>query len=776
MPKYVQADRPLTVTTPIGADKLLMRGFSGHEGVSQLFRFQLDLIAESTTDVAFDKLIGQPITIHLQMADKKKRHFNGLCVRFSEGERNQVEDSLFTSYRAEIVPKFWLLTHIAQSRIFQHISVPDILKKVLVGFDVSYDIRGKFEPRDFCVQYRETDFNFASRLMEEEGIFYFFKHTDGNHTMVVSNASDAFVDVTGNSKITYENWEGTGFREDDRIFDWEKFQELRSGKYKLWDHSFELPHEHLEAEKTIQDSVGLGKVSHKLKIANNDKLELYDWPGEYAQRFDGVNKGGGDQAGEIQKIFTDNKRTVEIRMQEEALPSLVVQGASNCRQFTSGHKFKLLEHFSGEGGPYVLTTVTHSATGGGTYRGGLTGEAFGYTNQFTCIPQALPFRPPRLTPKPVVQGSQTAVVVGPSGEEIFTDKYSRVKVQFHWDREGKKNEDSSCWIRVATHWAGKQWGMIHIPRIGQEVVVDFLEGDPDQPIIVGSVYNAEMMPPYQLPGDKTQSGIKTRSSMKGGTENFNEICFEDKKGQELLYIRAEKDMTVAVESDEAHWVGHDREKTIDHDENDTIHHDWTIQVDNNRTAKIGMDDSERVGMSQTIQIGTSQSETIGTSQTLTVTANQSETVGGSKSVSVAGTQSVTVGGSASETVGGSRSATVGGADSTTVGGARSATVGGADSVTVGGALSLTTGGATTITAGGATMMTAGGAISITAGGAITVTAGGAVAITAGGAVTLTATAIMLVGIVLVGGIVITPTLISASVVSPTYTPGLGNMI
>jgi type VI secretion system secreted protein VgrG len=590
MAEFKQADRPLTVTTPLAKDVLLLRALSGHEGVSQLFSFQLDLIAENTADVSFDKLLGGKITAHLTLPDKSKRHFNGVCVRLSQGERDPREKT-FTAYRAEIVPDFWLLTRKAQSRIFQHLSVHDILKKVLVGFEVEY-LLPPFEPRDFCVQYRETDFNFASRLMEEEGIYYFFKHSDGSHKMVVANTPQSHPDVSGKTKITYEDVE-TGFRDDDRINDWEKVQELRSGKYILWDHSFELPHKHLEAEKTIQDSVTVGKITHKLKVGGNDKLEIYDFPGEYAQRFDGVDKGGGDRPADLQKIFNDNKRTVEIRMQEEALPSLLIHGASNCRQLASGHKFTLEKHFSGEGGPYVLTSVTHSARGAGEYRAGTTG-AFSYTNQFTCIPVALPFRPPRTTPKPVVHGTQSAVVVGPSGEEIFTDKYGRVKVQFHWDREGKNNVDSSCWLRVATLWAGKQWGMIHIPRIGQEVVVDFLEGDPDQPIVVGSVYNSDMMPPYELPKNKTQSGIKTRSSLGGDPETFNELCFEDKKGQELVYLRAEKDLTIAVENDEAHWVGHDREKTVDHDE--------TVHVKNNRTETVDNDESVTVGNSRTVTV------------------------------------------------------------------------------------------------------------------------------------------------------------------------------
>src|ERR1700682_1762468 len=563
MPENVQADRPLTIDTPLGGDIFLLWGSRGREGVSRLFSSELDLMAKLESDVAFDEVLGQKVTAHLSLP-KGKRHFNGRCIRISQGEKD-LRQKTFTAYRMEIVPDFWMLTRKAQSRIFQQKSVPDILKKVLADLEyVKYEIQGTFYPRDYCVQYRETDFNFACRLMEEEGIYYFFKHEDGKHTMVVANTPQSHSDVPGPTQIIYEDVAG-GFRNEDRVFAWEKVQEWLSGKYPLWDHSFELPHKHLETEKLIQDSVTVGKVSHKLKVSGNDKFEIYDWPGEYAQRFDGVDPGGGEQPGELQHIFEDNKRTVEIRMQEEALASLVIHGGSNCRHFMAGHKFSLQRHFSGEGGPYVLTSVNHGARGSGGFPGGQTGE-FRYHNEFTCIPQALPFRPSRLTPKPVVHGTQSAVVVGPAGEEIFTDKYSRVKVQFHWDREGKNDPKSSCWIRVGTPWAGKQWGMIHIPRIGQEVIVDFQEGDPDQPIIVGSVYNADMMPPYKLPDRKTESGVKSRSSLGGTPDNFNEIRFEDKKGHELITIHAERNLSTTVEASETRSVGGSRSTTIQKDE------------------------------------------------------------------------------------------------------------------------------------------------------------------------------------------------------------------
>jgi type VI secretion system secreted protein VgrG len=575
MPDYTQQNRPLAVDTPLGKDKLLITSFSGQEGLSQLFSYEIEAVTPVGTDVPFDRVLGQPVSVRLTLPGGQARSFNGICNRLTQG----ASDIVFTSYRLEVVPKVWLLTRRAQSRIFQHKNIPDILKEVLAGIDVSFELQGSFAPRDYCSQYRETDFNFLCRLLEEEGIYYYFKHANGSHRMVLANSPQAHSDVPGDTRILLETLVG-GLREAERITGWEKRQELRSGKSTLWDHCFELPHKHLEAEKPIADAVPVGKATHKLKLAGVEQLELYDWPGEYAQRFDGVDKGGGDNSGDLSKIFEDARRTVEIRMQQETTPTLLIHGNSNCRQLAAGHKFTLdtepgdntARQMRAEGA-YVLTSVSHFTTQSGYH----TGEtAFRYQNHFTCIPAALPFRPPRVTPRPVVQGTQSAVVVGPPGEEIFTDKYSRVKVQFHWDRQGKNNADSSCWLRVATPWAGKQWGMIHIPRIGQEVLVAFLEGDPDQPIIVGSLYNAEMMPPYKLPDKKTQSGLKTRSTLQGTPENFNELRFEDKKDSEEIYFHAEKDFNRVVENNDTLKVG--SSKAEDGSQ--------TIEIWNNRTENV----------------------------------------------------------------------------------------------------------------------------------------------------------------------------------------------
>ncbi len=660
MGDYLQQNRKLRVTTPLGPNELLLKSFSGSEGTSTLFGYRLEMIAENKTKVPFDAVLGQKLTVHLQLPDESETHLNGLCVRLAQGGR----DADFTTYEAEIVPEVWKLTRKAQSRIFQRLTVPEILKKVFAGYEADWQLTGKYEPRDYCVQYRETDFNFGARLMEEEGIYFFFEHSDGSHKMIVSDQATDHPTLPGDSRLIYEELEG-GTRDENRIWSWRKEQEMRPGKYVLWDHSFELPHKHLEAEATLLSSVPVGKETHKLKVAGVDAMELYDYPGEYAQRFDGINQGGGEQPAELQKIFRDNQRTVELRMDEETTPAIVIRAKSNVKHLVSGYKLTLQRHFNADG-DYVITTVRHQASLAADYRSGKE-ELLTYENEFTCIPAALPYRPRRRTPKPVVQGSQTAVVVGPSGEEIFTDKYGRVKVQFHWDREGKSDESSSCWIRVGTSWAGRNWGAIRIPRIGQEVIVDFLEGDPDQPIVVGSVYNADQMPPWDLPANKTQSGVKSRSTKGAGPPNFNEIMFEDKKGGELLKIHAERNQSISVEADETHTVGHDRSKSIGNDE----------------TTSVGKDRTETVGVNETITIGASRDITIGASETRTIGAAEVITVGGVLTLAVGAATTITAGAAATTNVGGN--------SSTQVGGSAAVAAGKSLSLTAGDAIQLQTG-------------------------------------------------------------------------------------
>ena len=571
MPSFEQTDRPMMLTTPLGPNALVLVGLEGREAISQMFYFELKTAwVDNSKLLPFDQLLGKKVTVEISFSENK-RYFNGIVSKVTQHER----DENFTYYALEVVPELWLLDRKLSSRTFQHINVPDILRQVFTGMDVDYQIQGTFEQREYCVQYRETDLAFASRMMEEEGIYYFFKHSSSGHQMVLANTPQSHPALPYLPTVIWEE-SAHASMEEGRVFAWSKAQEIRSGKFTAWDHNFEMPTKHLEADKTITDSVTVGTVTHKLKVANNDSLELYEYPGGYASRFDGINKSGGEQAASLQHIFTDNTRTVEIRMQAEALSSLLIRGRGAHAGFTAGHTFDLTKHYS-DNGKFVVTSVQHDAEQ--PVAAADAEEEFKYTNGFTCIPSALPFRPPRVTPVPSVRGVQTATVVGPSGEDIFPDKYGRVKVQFHWDREGQDDVNSSCWVRVATFWAGTQWGAVHIPRIGQEVIVDFLEGDVNQPIVVGSVYNADMMPPWTLPDDKTISGVKSRSSPHGGADNFNMLSFEDKKGSELVSVQAEKDLTTLVKNDEARKVLNDRVTEIKHDETQTVTNNETITVE-----------------------------------------------------------------------------------------------------------------------------------------------------------------------------------------------------
>jgi type VI secretion system secreted protein VgrG len=484
---------PLTLTTPLGPGALLVTGFSGHEELSRPFSFELDLVALNSTSVPFDALIGMPVMLAMAIPGGGTRYFNGFVSRFSAGSRG----STFTRYQAEVVPQLWLLTRNRDSRIFQQRSVPEILQQVLGSRGVTFQLQGTFPPREYCVQYRESDFDFASRLMEEEGIYYFFHHTENGHQMVVANTPSSFQPVVPGTE-SFASSPPTG-PNSTTVYEWSKTQELRSGKVTLWDHHFELPGvNHLEGTADIQDAVRVGSVTHHLALAGNDKMELYDYPGYYAKRYDGVDPGGGSDPDDLSMIQPDATRMADIRMRAEALLSLLVVGASNCRQFITGNTFTLRNHFNGNG-KYLLTHVSHAASVSGDPRKA-TQDNVAYRNSFQCIPAGLPFRPERTTPIPTVRGSQTATVVGPAGSQVFTDQFARVKVQFHWDREGKRDEDSSCWVRVGALHAGTESGFVTAPRIGQEVIVDFLEGDPDQPIIVGSVYNADHRPPPPPPG------------------------------------------------------------------------------------------------------------------------------------------------------------------------------------------------------------------------------------------------------------------------------------
>jgi len=619
----LQADRPLTVSTPLGPDDLLLVGFQGREAISQLFDFELDLLAENSTDVPFEKLLGNKVTVHLSLLDGGQRHFSGICKGISEGTR----DATFTCYRMQVVPEAWLLSKNTQSRIFQQVSVPEILKEVFTGLDVVFRLEGTYLARDYCAQYRETDLDFASRLMEDEGIYYFFRHAANGHSLMLADTPRGHPDLPGGGTVWFGGSED-GLRGEGRVRSWDKTQELRSGRVSLRDYCFQVPRQTLEADVRSAGDVAVGQVRHTLRLGRNEQLERDDHPGGYAHRYDGVNPGGGDRTADLDHLFIDNKRTAAIRMEEEAAAGLTTRGESLCRSLVSGHRFTLAGHFNADG-PYVITAVQHSALAVNAYRSKDGDGGFVYDNAFTCLPLGLPFRPARTTPRPLVPGTQTAVVVGPPGEEVFTDQYGRIKVHFHWDRHGGHDAASSCWVRVGTPWAGRNWGMIHIPRVGQEVIVDFLDGDPDRPIVVGSVYNADTMPPYDLPRHKTQSGIRSRSTPAGLPAEANEIRFEDRKGQEQVYVQAERNLDTLVKRDETHSVGVDRQASVGRDEVTSVGRDAAVTVSRHRLEKVGGDETLNVGKAISITAQDSVRITCGATS-LTMTRAGEVTIKGTK--------------------------------------------------------------------------------------------------------------------------------------------------
>ena len=628
---FAHQDRPMKLTTPFGADALILTAVRGREALSELFHFELEVVLEDThKPFLFEQLLGQEVTAEF-VHTSGKRSLQGIVIQITQGDAVE----RFMPYRLEVVPRLWMLTRRHRSRIFQQKSIPQVLQEVFTGLDVSYQIQGDFEPREYCVQYRETDFHFASRLMEEEGIYYFFKQP--GDSLVLANTPQSHPEIPYQGKVVYETMSGHTAQED-RVHSWLKSQEIRSVKYLLWDETFEMPGKHLEAEKPVAPSVSVGRVVHKLDAGTSGNEEIYDFPGGYAHRFDSVSSAGGDQSDHLQKIFTDNVRTVGIRMQQETLPALSIHGQSGHAGFTAGHTFELNGHPT-DSAKFVLTSVEHDA-----HQPIGTGKAAPYTyqNQFEAIPVTLPFRPIRKTRIPMVHGVQTATVVGPANDEIFTDKYGRVKVQFPWDREGKNDASSSCWIRVGTHWAGKHWGAIHIPRIGQEVIVDFVEGDVDRPIVVGSVYNADMMPPYQLPDKKTVSTLKSRSTLKGADDNYNEFRFEDLKGKEQIFLHAERDQDVRVKAESRTWVGanshqivkQNQKEKVEQDKHSTIGGKYLIETGGDQHINTKGNVCEKVGANRDSTVGGNQVEKIGGKNDVEVGGDHNEKVGGTMSLTV----------------------------------------------------------------------------------------------------------------------------------------------
>lgn len=593
-----QDNRNLAINTALGTDKLLIKRASVNEQLGRLFLLDVDLISDDP-NLDFSAIVGTNATIRLELPNSKTpRFFNGYVSRFVQTDADQTGGR----YHATLVPWLWFLTRTADCRIFQTMTVPDIIKKVFRdhGFtDFKDSLSGSYTPWEYCVQYRETDFNFVSRLMEHEGIYYFFTHENGKHTLVLADAVSAHSPFPNYDTVPYRSGKA-GVRDEEHVTNWTLEQEVQPGSYSLNDFNFEKPKTSLVAKSDIS-------VSHA-----QSSFEIYDYPGEYGEQSEGSDYS-------------------KVRIEELHAYQEVVRGQANARGLCVGYTFTLKEAARrDQNRKYLITAASYQLTsdsfqGGGEGSGGGASEF--YTCSFTALDATKPFRAPRITPKPSIQGPQTAIIVGPKGEEIHTDKYGRVKVQFHWDRYGKADENSSCWVRISqAAWAGKKYGAMYIPRVGHEVIVEFLEGDPDLPIITGRVYNADAMPPYDLPGEKTKTTLKSNSSKGGG--GFNELRFEDKKGSEQVFVHAEKDYDLRVKNDRKEEIGNDRH----------------LHVVNNKYEKIDANRHE--------EVGTSHFEKIGSDHNLTIAGKQAIKISGSQSMRADGNTIRETGGDMSEKVSG----------------------------------------------------------------------------------------------------------------------------
>ncbi len=654
--------REISVSVPAFADEVFFSRMEGFDEISRTFRFDLSLVSENL-DLKAGDVLGTAATI--TVTGDPARFFNGFVSEFALSD---IRDDR-AHYRLRIVPWLWFLSLKTDNRIFQNQSAVEIVEAVFGDYpDAAFEKRltGSYPPRDYCVQYGESDLDFIQRLLEHEGIFYFFEHEDGAHRMILSDDSTALKPAPGAETLTYESDSRISFKDGDFITSWLPVSAVRPGKFAHTDYDFLKPSSDLMAKAS-------GPIGHA-----QDASENYHYPGNY------IDHGRGDALS-------------ALRLEELQAEQRRITATATARPLWSGRAFTL-EMFprEAENDEYFVLRADYELWDA-QYRSGQAPGDVGYSVGLRLAPKSVAFRPPRIAPKPVMKGPQTAVVVGPAGEEIFTDDYARVKVQFHWDRLGARDENTTCFIRVSQTWAGAGWGFIQIPRIGQEVIVDFLEGDPDQPIITGRVYNAEQMPPYGLPGNATQSGWKSNSSPGGG--GWNELRFEDKAGSEEVYFQAEKDHNELVKNNEARTigndfsedVGHDAQQSVGNDRTESVGNDKSTSVGNNRSVSIGVDDTETVGSNRSLTVGADETISVGGNSTETIGQNHSQTVGINQTITVAAARVNTVGATEVHSVGLTQAVNVGNARSVTVGAAQSHTVSADDSWTVGASQSVKVG-------------------------------------------------------------------------------------
>jgi type VI secretion system secreted protein VgrG len=560
-----QTQRLFSFDSPLGPNKLLVNSFGGSEHISELFSFQLELVSEDF-NIDWDQIIDRNVTVGIRQKDSVSfRYFNGYINNF-EPMRHE---GRFAYYSAEMVPWLWYLTQCQDHLIYQEKTVPQVLELIFqkLGFR-DYEIKklgDRHQPWINCCQYAENAFVFVSRIMEAEGIYYWFKHEQGKHTMIIADTAASALPVPYQSTMKYEHETGNMARTEDTIFNLNMKKVIKPNQYAHKDYNFLIPGRQLYFKGPMNQFMG-----------SNKPLEWFDYPADIDWPADAPDWG-------------------DLRKEEIAADRVTVTGNGNCRSMAPGYRFDLVQHDRADLDlNYLITKVTHHGHEGSLAAGSDAAEAT-YENSFSCIPSSIQYRPGRKTEPPNIGSMQTATVVGPKGEEIYTDEYARVKVHFHWDRR-PADENSSCWIRVMQPIAGPGFGHIWLPRVGQEVVVQFLEGDPDRPVITGCLYNHVNHPPYTpVPKFKDWSGIKTRSTKQGKSTEFNELRFVDTKGDELYVMHAQKDMQITVENDTIEVV--DRDRTLQVKRNQTE----MVQADKHNTVKGNFNEDIQGQMSINVQ-------------------------------------------------------------------------------------------------------------------------------------------------------------------------------
>ena len=584
-----QAGRFLTLDTPLGQDMLIPSAVDGREGVSSLFEFRIATISQQS-QIQPQDLLGKSVTLGMGRPDGTPRLANGIVTAMAGG---RVSRDGLRAYDLVVSPSLWLLDRQSDYKVFQAKSVKDIATEILGNYPIKFktSLNATYQNREYCLQYGETDLAFLHRLFAEEGIFYFFQHEQGSHTLVLADAASAYVDASQPS-VTYRQ---EVVNASDTVSELNFGTSLIDAKWTLGGYDFEKPDAVIEGEdKTTKQPSSAQSWKH------------YRFP------------AGSVDTGEVKR-----RATIAVDAAESLYE--VISGAGTCASFAPGHKFTLLEYpvSALSDKSYVLTEVTHEARDISHFASRPQAEVRPYyRNRFSCIPADRPTRSHLPAQRNRARGPETALVVGPDGQEIHTDKYGRVRIQFHWDRVGTKNEQSSCFVPVAQMWAGSGWGSVFVPRIGMEVVVHFLDGDPDRPLVTGAIYTGTNQPPWALPDTMTKSGLMTRSTLKGAAANASELSFDDKKGSEKVLFHAEKDFVREVENDDTLTVGHDQTRTVKNDRTTTISegNDALTVSKGNRTQTI-TEGNETVEVSKG-----NRATTIGQgNETLTVTAGNRET-------------------------------------------------------------------------------------------------------------------------------------------------------